>query len=265
MAAQAHKLTYRVIIVVAVMLYAAALVAWVLPVHYSSFETQMMGRTLSVALIGVFAAFMNTAPAAVLLLTLHGLFVLGIIIWWSRLPYLLRLMSVSLLVMNSAPGVCTGIFSHIGATNVIFECSPRDHSRFRIDTFIFGLDGFIYFVSHSRDEGANWTTVFVRGYENPRMLDCSRMGSSPNDSATQWVWIDTDVAITHDDGQTWHVNERNQVWLGRVWEDWVYIETVRFESRLNGQIVVVSDDTTRYTFSTHDGGITWGEDARGDE
>lgn len=249
------------IVVTILALYGALISAWLLPIQYSTFSLQMLIRSISYLSLGLFSLLASGSfegsIVIVMMLPLQALGLLGIVVGWSKFDRLARLSSVTILVINSVCGLCFGVFTFVGETRQVVECSLSNQSSIRIDTFFTGLDGYIYFVSHRPAGDTHWSTVFVRTYENSRALSCDHAVASTNDPNTQWVWIDADLAVTHDNGETWQVNDRNEDLAGRPWQEWSFISSVQFEDQEAGNLILTDRTRTQYAFYTQDGGVTW--------
>jgi hypothetical protein len=108
----------------------------------------------------------------------------------------------------------------------------------------------------TQDGGKSWRGFWQ--YENGGNFYPQCNSFSSLDTNNFWVWTRSRIAITHDGGDSWIIQDGYKEWNT---DGNMVIQKVVFDTPENGQIVFVNwPDTPDPTLLTNDGGKTWHPD-----
>jgi hypothetical protein len=96
----------------------------------------------------------------------------------------------------------------------------------------------------TQDGGATWSRFWQHENVGNYYPSCGLFDSLNADNF--WVWMRSQIAITHDGGETWLIQD-----------GYPTIQAVQFDTPQNGQIIFLQPDQT---LLTDDGGKTWHPD-----
>lgn len=136
-----------------------------------------------------------------------------------------------------------------------WDIDPNDwqHELFAHDFIAFGIISIPYYdFEISQDTEQSWCHFWRYPGRYPMGIP-SCEDFAKYDDQTFWMWMGNSLAITHNGGETWNIQNIADRWANKSYS---FIRQVTFDSAMDGQIWSYHSDTEPALF-THDGGITW--------
>jgi hypothetical protein len=107
----------------------------------------------------------------------------------------------------------------------------------------------------TRDGGVTWEQFWDFDNSDVRYPWCDAFGSL--DTNTFWLWRQSWIAVTHNSGDSWLIQNMHEQWNTG---GYMRIDSVEFDSQNQGHMVFFTYQNAPTSLLTDDGGRTWHPD-----